>query len=66
MRYGIFSDVHSNLEAFEAVEAAYRSERIDKYIFCGDIVGYAANPRECLNKLKAFSDVVIAGNLQTD
>ncbi len=62
MRYGIFSDVHSNLEAFTAVIDAYKKERIDKYICLGDIVGYAANPRECIELTKELADVIIAGN----
>jgi predicted phosphodiesterase len=29
MRYGIFSDVHSNLEAFTAALEYYKKEKID-------------------------------------
>jgi hypothetical protein len=32
MRYGIFADVHSNLEALEMVIRAYKNEAIDKYL----------------------------------
>jgi len=62
MRYGIFSDVHSNLEALEAVIAAYRKEAIDKYLCIGDVVGYAANPNECVQKVKALAMIALAGN----
>ncbi|MCM8786568.1 MAG: metallophosphatase family protein [Candidatus Omnitrophica bacterium] len=62
MRYGIFSDVHSNLEAFSIVYDFYKSNQIDKYIFIGDIVGYGANPKECLYLLKNLNPVSIAGN----
>ena len=62
MRYGIFSDVHSNLEAFTAVINAYKNENIDKYIFAGDIVGYAANPRECIALLKGIDPIAVCGN----
>ena len=55
MRYGIFSDVHANLEALDAVIKAYQKEGIDKYICVGDIVGYAANPIECIEKIKSQS-----------
>lgn len=62
MRYGIFSDVHSNLEALEAVINAYKKESIDKYLCVGDIVGYAANPNECISKIETLTAKSIAGN----
>ncbi|MGD0336457.1 MAG: metallophosphoesterase family protein [Candidatus Omnitrophota bacterium] len=62
MRYGIFSDVHSNLEALDAVLEAYKSESIDKYLCIGDIVGYAVNPAECFEKIKSRAAVTVAGN----
>ena len=62
MRYGIFSDIHSNLEAFEAVIKAYQKEKIDKYLCLGDIVGYGANPNECVELLRALPAVTVAGN----
>jgi len=62
MRYGIFSDVHSNLEALDAVIEAYQKEGIDKYICVGDIVGYAANPRECIERIKSQNPLIVAGN----
>jgi len=62
MRYGIFSDVHSNLEAFQVACDYFNKERIDKFIFNGDIVGYGANPCECIELLKKFTPILIAGN----
>lgn len=62
MRYGIFSDIHSNLEAFDAVISAYKKEGIDKYFCAGDVVGYAASPKESIEKMKALSAAVVAGN----
>jgi predicted phosphodiesterase len=62
MRYGIFSDVHSNLEALEAVIEAYKREDIDKYLCAGDVVGYAANPKECIEKAKTLAMITVAGN----
>jgi predicted phosphodiesterase len=62
MRYGIFSDVHSNLEALEAVIEAYKQEDIDKYLCAGDVVGYAANPKECIDKVKMLAMITVAGN----
>jgi len=62
MRLGIFSDVHSNLPALEAVTAAYEKERIDRFICLGDVVGYGARPQECADRVKSFASVTILGN----
>lgn len=62
MRYGIFSDIHSNLEAFSAAIEAYKNERIERYLCIGDIVGYAANPSECIDKVRELKAVIVAGN----
>ena len=61
MNYAIISDLHANLEALQAVldDAA---SRVDAVICLGDIVGYNANPHECLRLVRAACAVVIAGN----
>lgn len=62
MRYGIFSDIHGNLEAMMAVAEAFKKENVDCYFCVGDVVGYGANPNECVEVVKAISSVCIAGN----
>jgi len=66
MRYAIFSDIHANLEALEAVLAKIdeiaKDEPIDKIWFLGDLVGYGPDPNECIVTLRARTDVIIAGN----
>jgi len=62
MRYAIFADIHGNLEAFKAVITAYRKESIDSYFCCGDVVGYGANPHECIEELQKLNAVCVAGN----
>ncbi len=62
MRYGIFSDVHSNLEALDAVIKAYEPESIDQYLCIGDSVGYAINPNECIVKIRVLQAISVAGN----
>ncbi|HUT99895.1 MAG TPA: metallophosphoesterase family protein [Myxococcota bacterium] len=62
MRLGIFSDVHSNLEALRAVLDEYKNHAIDKYICLGDVVGYGANPNECSDIVKEMASVVVLGN----
>ncbi len=48
MKYAILSDIHANLEALEVVLAKCRDEKVDQYVCLGDIVGYNANPAECM------------------
>lgn len=63
MRYALFADIHSNLEAFLAVREEFEKEKIDEYVCLGDIVGYAANPNECIKLVKQLNPVtIIAGN----
>lgn len=62
MRYAVFSDIHSNLEAFEAAIESFKKEGIDKYLFVGDLVGYGTNPHECIKLLKSLDAVIVAGN----
>lgn len=62
MRLGIFSDVHSNLEALEAVVTVYESLDIDEYICLGDVVGYGANPNECCDIVRKMVSACVLGN----
>jgi len=62
MRIGIFSDIHGNLEALQAVRAAYQSEAIDRFLFAGDLVGYGASPNECVNLLRGITEEIVLGN----
>ena len=62
MRYAIFSDVHSNLEAFEVVTNFLSSNKVDAVIFLGDIVGYGANPNQVIDLLRSLNATCIAGN----
>ncbi|MBN1871075.1 MAG: metallophosphoesterase, partial [Candidatus Omnitrophica bacterium] len=62
MRYAIYSDIHSNLEAYESVLRAVKREAADRTILAGDIVGYGADPSRCLSLAKKHADVVICGN----
>lgn len=62
MKYGIISDIHSNLEALETVIKALGQEQVDRYICLGDVLGYAADPLACLGVLKAISPIIVSGN----
>ncbi|UDQ97316.1 metallophosphoesterase family protein [Lentisphaerota bacterium WC36G] len=54
MKYAIFSDIHANLEALNAVLSKCERLRVDKYISLGDIVGYNANPQECVDRIRSL------------
>lgn len=62
MKYGIISDVHSNLPALEAVIDELNKRKPDKILCLGDTVGYAANPNECCKLVREISDVTVIGN----
>ena len=62
MKWAILSDVHANLEALEAVVEDLRREDAERVAFLGDIVGYGANPTECLAALRDLTEIVVAGN----
>jgi predicted phosphodiesterase len=62
MRYGFFSDVHSNLEALKAVAADFQKEKLDRVFFLGDAVGYGPDPNECTSIINQAADVKLMGN----
>jgi diadenosine tetraphosphatase ApaH/serine/threonine PP2A family protein phosphatase len=56
----LFSDVHSNLEALQAVLADMAG--ISRHFCLGDTVGYAANPAQCLEIVRGLECPVLMGN----
>jgi predicted phosphodiesterase len=52
MRVLVFSDIHSNLTALEAVLDA--AGNVDAYWCLGDIVGYGPDPNECIALVRTF------------
>ena len=63
MRYGVISDIHSNLEALEACLTILEDLGVESWIFCGDLVGYGPEPEACLRRVRALPNLVaIAGN----
>lgn len=52
MRLAAISDVHSNLEALEAVLADIRKRKITRKVFVGDAVGYGPEPNEVTARIK--------------
>ena len=62
MRFAIFSDLHANLEATEAVLADAHERACTHFVCLGDVVGYNANPRECLEIVRKLACPVVKGN----
>ncbi len=62
MLYAVISDVHSNLEALNAVIEDIRKRDIENILFLGDAVGYGPNPNECIELLKKECLILLAGN----
>jgi predicted phosphodiesterase len=62
MRLAILSDLHANLEATEAVLDDARQHNCTDYVCLGDIVGYNANPHECLEIVRKLECPVVKGN----
>ncbi|HLF13589.1 MAG TPA: metallophosphoesterase family protein [Bacteroidota bacterium] len=62
MRIAIISDIHSNLEALNRALKEIEREKVDEIICLGDIVGYGANPNECVDIVKELSPHVLLGN----
>jgi predicted phosphodiesterase len=64
MKYAIIGDIHGNLEAFEVVLADIKAQNIQpQQIVClGDVVGYNANPKECLKIVRDLNIPCVKGN----
>jgi len=62
MRHAILGDIHSNWEALSAVLADADKRGVDGYVSLGDVVGYNANPRECLAKVRELGCPIVKGN----
>jgi len=57
----IISDVHSNLEALQAVLKDIERHKVTDIYCLGDVVGYGPNPRECVDLVMSCR-VVLLGN----
>ena len=61
-RYAILGDIHGNLEALEAVLNDATGRDVSSYVSVGDIVGYNANPGECLERVRGLGCMAVRGN----
>jgi predicted phosphodiesterase len=63
MRVGVFSDVHGNVRALDAVLQAARDEGIDSFWCVGDLVAHGPRPVEVVARLREISGLTcVRGN----
>jgi diadenosine tetraphosphatase ApaH/serine/threonine PP2A family protein phosphatase len=62
MKYALLGDIHSNLEALRVVLEDAEKQGVTKYACLGDVVGYNANPVECLDMVRKLNCVCVRGN----
>lgn len=61
-RFAILGDIHSNLEALNVVLDDCRSQGVTDFLCTGDVVGYNACPKECLEIVRSLGCPVVKGN----
>ncbi len=61
-RTAIISDIHANLHALYAVVEDLKAQQCTDIVCLGDIVGYNAYPRECLDYVRSLNCPVVKGN----
>ena len=66
MRIALFGDIHANLEALQTVLADASEQECTDYVCMGDVVGYNANPSECLEIVRAINIPIVKGNHDED
>ena len=62
MRYAIIADIHANLEALQVVLEDIKQQKCTHYACLGDVVGYNANPKECLDIVRSMGMPCVKGN----
>ncbi len=62
MKYAIISDIHANLEALKKAMSIIEERHVDEIVCLGDVVGYGANPNECVDIVRRGCSAVVMGN----
>ena len=62
MRYAVLGDIHANYDALRSVLDELQKESVDRYLCVGDLVGYAAEPSQCIAAVRELDCAVVAGN----
>jgi predicted phosphodiesterase len=62
MKFALIADIHANLEALQVVLADIKEQKCTHYACVGDVVGYGANPKECLKIIRDMGMPCVKGN----
>lgn len=64
MKFLIFSDIHSNYDALQSVIDFVKKnyQPFPEIICLGDVIGYGAQPNECLQEIFSLTDKILLGN----
>jgi predicted phosphodiesterase len=62
MKYAILGDIHSNLEALQAVLNDAEQQGVTHFACSGDVVGYNADPKACLKLIRSLGCKIVQGN----
>ena len=62
MKFAIIADIHANLEALRVVLEDTKAQGCTHHFCLGDVVGYNANPRECLEIVRSMNMPCVKGN----
>src|SRR5689334_21311525 len=62
MRIAIFSDIHGNLQALDAVLSDITAQKPDAIYCLGDLVGYGAAPNEVTERIRREGFPTVMGN----
>lgn len=62
MKIAIISDVHSNLQALQAVFERCQIEKVVHILCLGDIIGYGGRPNECVSLVRQRLTKIVRGN----
>ncbi len=62
MKFAIIADIHANLDAFQVVLDDCKKQQVTHYACLGDVVGYNANPKECLDIVRTMNMPCVKGN----
>jgi predicted phosphodiesterase len=62
MRIAVFSDIHGNDLAFEAVEADIKKQKVDQIVCLGDAIQGGPQPVEVVRRLRRLDCPIVMGN----
>ncbi len=61
-KFAVLGDIHANIEALAAVVEDARAQSVTDFVCVGDVVGYNASPRECVDLIRNLDCLTVRGN----